>query len=95
MGKAKAKNPRRQAPAYRKLVGNQISTRRVVWLLWAVPLVLFIVGITFRWHPFFLFLAGLAVLSGVIQHALEASRLRDFRAKLAEVESRLRNDGEG
>ena len=53
-----------------------------------VPLGLLVAAVLLHWHGFVTFVAGIATVSGLIQHRTEAWRLRDYRDRLAECEAR-------
>jgi hypothetical protein len=82
------KNPKRQAAAYRRMARGQ--QRASLFSITAV--VAGIVGIALAylrdWHGLALAFFVLVVVSALIQYSKERLYLRDFRQKLAELESK-------
>ena len=83
------KNPRRQAAAYRKMVANQRVLIRMSWFFWAISLGFLVAGLVLHWHWFVVLVAGIATVSGLIQHRTAGWRLRDYRKRLAECETKV------
>jgi hypothetical protein len=74
------------------MVAGQRTQLRWVWVFWFAPLALGVAALAFGWHGFWLFLSVTGVVTGVISHGTVALRLKDYRARLAEVESQIIDD---
>ncbi len=87
-----AKNPRRQAAAFRRGIEGQRSLLRFVALFWILPLGLGVLSFALDWHWLIRTFAVLGFLSGIIQHSAEVSRRNDYRRKLESIEKSLDAD---
>ena len=69
----------RQVASYKQLADVYRRSLRTVWLWWAIPLAFLLVGFWFHWHWYVRLFGWIGVITGIISHAEEIRRYREYQ----------------